>query len=72
MAFDSKPTKTKKQLKEEKKEFPSLIDDEPSLLDEPKEESKNDAGLPLGGGGRKGKRKGKNKDQGETIKLGFF
>ena len=68
MAFDSKPTKTKKQLKEEKKEFPSLIDDEPSLLDEPKEESKNDAG----GGGRKGKRKGKNKDQGETIKLGFF
>jgi hypothetical protein len=43
MAFDSKPTKTKKQQKEELNEFPTLDDEEKkddegldSLMDEPK------------------------------------
>lgn len=69
MAFDSKPTKSKKQQREEKAEFPDLGEEEKkdeggldSLMDEPPK-SKN-----------QGKRKGKggNKGGAVTLKVGFF
>ena len=70
MAFDSKPTKSKKQQREEKAEFPDLGEEEKkddggldSLMDEPPK-SKNQ------GGKRKGK--GGNKGGAVALKVGFF
>ena len=56
MAFDSKPVKSKKQQKEEAKEFPSLIDEEPSLADLEEESKGQNSGA---GGGKKGRKRGK-------------
>ena len=61
MAFDSKPTKSKKQQKQEREEYPTLEDEEKkdnggldSLMDEAPKKNKGPGGKRRGKGGNKG------------------
>ena len=68
MKFDSQPTKTKKQIKQDNEAFPSLEDELPGGV-EAKEETKQTSGQ----AGKKGRKKGGNNGGGQQqIKLGFF
>ena len=99
MAFDAKPTKSKKQLKKENQAFPSLLDEKDqfqtdmekaiaeskeeqkvTLMKDPQTRGESSVTFPSSdsamidqpkkqGGGKKGK---KNKQQAETLKVGFF
>jgi len=66
LAFDSQPVRSKKQIKEEKKSFPSLTEETKSPMEQELEQ-------PQQSQAKRGKKKGgKNKNQAETLKVGFF
>lgn len=85
LAFDSQPTKTKKQIKQQNQAFPSLNDalgqeeaKKPSV--QPAEDLNsifgNDSGpnanANQGGAKKGGKKRGKAQAQGASLKVGFF